>query len=309
MRVVEYRVLAAAGSPVGGLTPMDGFAALDRPLSADAAIGGFRIIRPRPVEVAAATVGDTRRSTSARLHASGTLSVLFIGGLALAVLAGPASCPCNSARTDAASVAVASHARGLSRFAYTRAAAIDIASDAPAPVELWDAPVGTAGAADGENRTLPQLAAVIEPDAGTSPISTSALPRAEDDPIDKLLAAPAHLGALPTGIETLADAAPKPIRLAAAAVDEVVPMLPLVEITTPDAPEVIPIESAPKAATETDVQPERAKPEPHARRSLRGRRARAHAARSAYAKLVREPRWAQQMFETPWQNSAFSYVR
>jgi len=286
MRVVEYMALPRA---FGVLTGMDDFAALAGGSSADPAIGGFRIVRPRSALPPRVRARAIRRLARARQHATTSLSLLFIAGLALAILAGPSSCLCGPQRADAASLEMKGNAALLSRFAYTRASAIA------------SAPAARKGG------RLPKLAALLEPhepaDAiGTSPISTAAITPLSDARASATR--PARLGVLPTKIETLADAAPKPIRLATAAPveDSLVPVLPMVEIATPEAPDAVPVETETTSATHQET---------HHRRAFAHRHAHNSRTASSYSspKIVRAPRWAKQMFETPWQSSAFSYIR
>jgi hypothetical protein len=261
MRVVEYTAL----------TRMDGFAALDAAPLSGPGIGGFRFVRARRAErtgLRALVLERIReRIAGGRLRVTGSLAVLFVGSLTLAVIAcGPRPAP---------PLAKARDAHALSRFAYTRAT-----------------PAG--GSQAGDSVKLPELAAVIEPAhaAGTSPISTSALPPARD--------ASARF-ALPTKIEPLADTQPSLVRLAAAGgADEFIPLLPMVEVVTPEAPE---------AETNSEIRHDRATR--HKRSTLRTRRAKSGVTPSGAApkKIVRAPRWAQQMFDTPWQSTAFSYIR
>jgi hypothetical protein len=257
MRFVEYTALAR----------MDGFAALDAAPFSGPGIGGFRFIPAKRAERTGLGGLIARRLAHWRLRVTGSLAVLFVGSLTLAVIAGPASCPCGV--RPAPSTAAASDTNDISRFGYTRVTAAEIPQ-------------------------IPELTAVIAPAhaAGTSPISTSALPPARG--------ASARL-ALPTTIEPLADV--RPIQLAAAGgADELIPMLPMVEIVTPDAP-------APEAKSE--IRRDRATPARHKTNTLRARRAKSGLTPSSGApkKAPRAPRWAQQMFETPWQSKAFSYIR
>ena len=78
---------------------LDQFAALSSYSSDATAVGGYRVLSSQrasqhqtyrtslPAPSVAARAG-------ARVRWTGSLSVLFIGGLGLAVLAGPANCPC-----------------------------------------------------------------------------------------------------------------------------------------------------------------------------------------------------------------------
>ena len=143
--------------------------------------------------------------------------MLFIGGLGLAVLAGPANCPCSSA------FAVAEQS-SLARLGYVQNARMMVEREMAQP--------------DAE---LPALstAALIEPEesaVGVSPITTSALePSREATAIaSEVLPAP---GAprLPANIEQLADAGPENVKLAAASdvTTDVPPTLPIIEVATP----------------------------------------------------------------------------
>jgi len=288
MRVVEYRAgTDVSVAPV--LTPMDDFAALRANRAALPAIGGYRILRPRPVRRPPTRSHTLQRLASARLRATGFLSVLFIGGLGLAVLAGPANCPCHS--RFAAAPETMRDARLASRFAYVKAAAIDADSELPmlsmaTLVESYDA---------------------LDPSMGASPISTSAIVPPSKEPARGGSAAWSRVAGLPAEIETLSDAAPKLVRLAAASPPEpdLTPTLPIVEMTTPAEPEVIAVDVKP----DQDAGPKHTSRRHH-RSAARARRARLNAAKAnAPIKVARAPRWAKQMFETPWQSSAFSYIR
>jgi hypothetical protein len=145
-----------------------------------------------------------------------------------------------------------------------------------------------------------------------SSITTAALPTPDSRPEQEVLHEPAHLGLAPPSVETLAAAPPR-IRLAAAAPDasELVPLLPLVEIVTPEeTPAALNSEPPPQFAPETahpaSVTSESAPPKVRSKRRHRTRKARKA---DPPSKVARAPRWAQQMFDNPWQSSAFSYVR
>jgi hypothetical protein len=276
MRVVEYRSEADA-SAEAVLTPMDDFAALRANRAALPAISGYRILRPRPVRRPAAPSQTLQRLAGARLRATGFLSVLFFGGLGLAVLAGPANCPCHSRL--AAAPETLRDTRLVSRFAYVKAAAINADPELP----------------------MLSMAALVEPgdtittSMATSPISTSALPP------PKLESARARVAGFPAAIEALPAAAPKLVRLAAVSPpeDDLTPTLPVVEVTTPA--EVIKVEP------DQDSRPKHASRQ---RNRNAARRARINAAKAkASTKVAQAPRWARQMFDTPWQSSAFSYIR
>jgi hypothetical protein len=289
MRVAYTTVWDASGA----LSALDGFAELAGG-SGDPGLGGFRIMRARPSQLARFKTRALRRTANMRLRASGSLSVLFIGGLALAVLAGPASCPCDPLHAALPLSVAGSDARTLSRFAYTRASEIE-----------------PARAAGERQRVAPltKLAALVDPYESTyasapSPISTAAIPEASTS--RKPLAGLAHLGALPTTIETIAPAQPEPIRLAAVtpATDVPVPLLPVIDVVTPDAPEA-PTVAAEKHAAHKHIVSKRRRTQ--ARRARKGRSS--DPAVVAAQKYAHPPRWAQQMFDNPWQSKAFSYIR
>jgi hypothetical protein len=85
MGVVEYRVLSAV-SASGALARLDSFAALHARPTSDPEIGGFRFVRAKEA-------GRTLllRRVSRRL--ARPLPLLFIGALAVAILARPSSEP------------------------------------------------------------------------------------------------------------------------------------------------------------------------------------------------------------------------
>jgi hypothetical protein len=246
------------------------------------------------------------RTSGGRVRATGTLSVLFVGGLGLAVLAGPASCPCD--RNVVASADVPDTPPSLSRFTYAIASAAVEHGLPRASMELTAAPVAEEG--------LPTLSnvAMIEPEepAGSSPITTSA--------IDALAARaanpPSHIGLLPPTPEALSDNAPRQIELAAAApgegADELAPVLPPVVIDTPLTeievvdPDSRAAEPAAEPATEKKRPPKHASPHKH---EARARAPIASTKPDRREKLAKVPRWAHQMFDTPWQNKAFSYIQ
>jgi hypothetical protein len=159
---------------------------------------------------------------------------------------------------------------------------------------------------------LPELstAALVEPEQsapGVSPITTSALVAPRETatvPSDELPATTA--GSLPVKIEQVADARPDPVRLAVAATVEsdVPPTLPAIDVTTPATDDV--------AASEPDREPV-AKSRSAKKRITRAYRTplslRAKAKKSLGEPPERSPKWAAQMFTTPWQTKAFSYTR
>jgi hypothetical protein len=292
MRLVDYVDLPQAS---GILTGLDGFAELAGGLDADLAIGGFRIMRPRASQRARIKARLLRRTADMHLRANSSLSILFMGGLALAGLAGPASCPCDPLHA-APPLSAGGDGRALSLFAYTRASDIGLAR-APA-AQRWEGP-------------LIELATLLNPEPSAqaqlpSPIETGAIPTASTSraPLRGL----ARLGALPSKIDNLAAITPEPIRLAAVApaADVPVPLLPVINVSTPDQL---------ATASEADEAHTTHQRTVSKRRRSRSRARRARRARSsdpaviAAQKHARAPRWAQQMFDNPWQSKAFSYIR
>ncbi len=86
------------------------------------------------------------------------------------------------------------------------------------------------------------------------------------------------------------------------------PTLPIAEIATPEEPEALPAKTEAKPAiSETHHSEAHAVAKHHPRSVLHARRARNRV--DPAKKYGRAPRWAQQMFENPWQSKAFSYIR
>jgi hypothetical protein len=224
------------------------------------------------------------------MRLTGFLSVLFIGGLGLAVLAGPASCPCSSPLSLA-------HETSLTRLGYVQNADLMRASES---------------AALEPERAMLSDAAFVAPDAsatGVSPITTSALEPSREvlAPSRDSLAATSD-GQLPAKIERLDETTPPAaIRLAAATnvESDVPPTLSAIEVATPPMPEVVAVEAERETATRVRS--------PRKRMSTRAYRTPQGGAKSKKAgdpQLVqRAPKWAQQMFVTPWQSQAFSYTQ
>lgn len=253
MRVVELRGLTQPASS-HLLAHMDHFAALNARLGSDPAIGGFRFVRAKEARCPSFLSHILRRR-------AGLVSLIFIGGLGLSVLARPASEPPPGSLDSAP----------LHRLAY-----------APPPAS-----------AEGSGEA-----------AGAAPsrITTSALPAQTAAPAREVRAQPEYVGPLTAAIETLTESPPKLIRLAATAPMEDVPMLPLVEIATPDDALAAELEKEPEAAGRPQTRIERKASRRHVRKTRTP-------AGASSKKLVRAPRWAKQMFETPWQTAAFSYIR
>jgi hypothetical protein len=286
MSVVEYRVRSAVAS-TGALARLDSFAATSVRRSSDPAIGGFRFVPAK-----GAKRGLALRRT-VRIFAR-PLPLLLVGIVALAILARPESEP---------HAALSNNSDTLERLAYGWAA---LSSQARLGMAMSDQP---AVIQELDTAAQLELAALSEPAVGASPITTSALPPMTGASIKELPTNPVPLGALPRDSKTLADAPPKLMRLAAvtpidAALVDVPPTL-----DAPEDPSGAPplADSKDEAMGGAEAQPERALTTP------RATRARAHRGRSrgnsASKKKQRAPRWAKQMFDNPWQSSAFSYVR
>ncbi len=287
MSVVEFRVLPAVAS-FGALARLDSFAATQVRRNSDPAIGGFRFVPAR-----GAKRGLALRRT-VRIFAR-PLPLLLVGVVALAILARPESEP---------HAALSNDSDTLEHLAYGWAA---ISSQARLGMAMGDQPTVIE---ELDNAAQLELAAVSDPAAGgTSPITTSALPPMSGATVSELRTDPVPLGALPRVSETLADAPPKLVRLAAITPpdDALVDVLPTLD--TQDDPTVAPPLPDPKdeAMGGAEAQPERALTH---RRATRARMHRGRSrSNSASKKKQRAPRWAKQMFDNPWQNSAFSYVR
>jgi hypothetical protein len=295
--------MRAVTSDIGHATPTDSFArVLDQfaslsDYSSDATtVGGYRVLSSRRT-----TAGKTRRYPSTataatarsggRLRWTGSLSVLFIGGLGLAVLAGPASCPCSSAFTLA-------EQSSLARLGYVQNAHMMTERETLQP-----------------QSELPVLstAALIAPEEsaiGESPITTSALEPARDAATAARDEMPAtSAGRLPAKIEEVADAGPENVQIAAASdvTTDVPPTLPTIEVATPPSDDL--------AATEPEREPTTKARRSKKRTALRAYRAGNDVKSRAKAKTLvgdptkQAPRWAQQMFVNPWQSRAFSYTQ
>ena len=275
---------------------LDQFASLGSYASEASTVGGYRVLpsrrtAPRKTHRSAALATTATTRGGARVRWTGSLSVLFIGGLGLAVLAGPANCPCSSA------FAVAEQS-SLARLGYVQNARMMVEREMAQP--------------DAE---LPALstAALIEPEesaVGVSPITTSALePSREAAAIaSEVLPAPSA-PRLPANIEQLADAGPENVKLAAASdvTTDVPPTLPIIEVAIPPDDSV---DSAPAPRRKSVDKARNAK-----KRALRAYRTSNEVTLRAKAKspvgdpTKQAPKWAQQMFVNPWQSRAFSYTQ
>jgi hypothetical protein len=262
---------------------LDQFAAL-RSYSAAPAVGGYRVMTrtrraPRRLPSLAATLAALAK---ARMRLSGFFAVMFVGGLGLAVLAGPASCPCTGPISSA-------EAATTDRLGY-----VDRTMVAQTSI--------------GDESELPMLSAATLVDhvdeAGSASITTATLgsgyaPGASGE------GKSASAGRLPRVIEELRDQRPEPVRVAAATViisdvDDPMPSIALRNASVP---------SSTAAEAEHQVAPKKSARSRTAPRAYRAGK-RATQAKSGSGETVkRAPRWAQQMYVTPWQNQAFSYTR
>jgi len=270
---------------------LDQFAAV-RSYSSAPAVGGFRLLsssttRPRKAKRALApSPAAIAALARARMRLTGFLSVLFVGGLGLAVLAGPATCSCTTGTLTAATTS-------LTRLGYIENAHFIAPREQLAP-ETGMPTLSLAQAIDADDAT-----------SGVSPITTSALLPAREiastrgDDVATLSGGPA----LPARMEALSDAGPT-VKLAA--------------LSESDLPEIG--SNAPKtsiAAHEADDDASEAeRPHKHRKRTIRAYRTPVAARTATRSKssgdamtVKRAPKWAQQMYVTPWQMQAFSYTR
>jgi hypothetical protein len=224
------------------------------------------------------------------MRLTGFLSVLFIGGLGLAVLAGPASCPCSSTLAQQAS---------LERLGYVQNAAFMNASESPAIAP---------------ERVAFSDAEFLGPDrsaTGVSPITTSALePTHAAQVVATDAGATKAVGPLPSNIERVSEATPETVKLAAATIVEsdVIPELPVAEVAAPSMPSVTAVEAEREVAPKASVRAPRKRAAMRAYRTPMTQASRAKNPNDAMT-AQRAPKWAQQMFTTPWQSQAFSYTR
>lgn len=270
---------------------LDQFAAV-RSYSSAPAVGGFRLlspkttIAPRAKRALAPTPAAIAALARARMRLTGFLSVLFVGGLGLAVLAGPATCSCTIG-------AMTAQATSLSRLGYIENAHFIATREQLAP-ETAITTVALAKAVDAD-----------ETAKGVSPITTSALlPAAAMSSARSDDLTPSSSGlALPSRIESLADAGPT-VKLAA-----------LSESVLPEIAANAPKTSI--AAHEANDDASDAEPQhKHRKRVIRAYRTPVAARSASRSKssgdgmmVKRAPKWAQQMYVTPWQMQAFSYTR
>ena len=279
------------------LRVLDQFAALHSYASATPTTGGYRVLasaqrttRKASKHSLAHRVAVRPATAGARMRLTGSLSVLFIGGLGLAVLAGPASCPCSSTFAQQASV---------ERLGYVQNAAFMNASEAPA--------IATERVAFSDTEFLgPDTSAT-----GISPITTSALEPTHSGQVAAAdTGATKTVGPLPSSIERVSEAKPETVKLAAATIVEsdVVPEVPVAEVAAPPMPSVTAVEAEHEVAPKTTARTLRKRAAVRAYRTPTKQASRSNNPSDAMT-AQRAPKWAQQMFTTPWQSQAFSYTR
>jgi hypothetical protein len=253
----------------------------------------------------------------ARMRATGFLSVIFVGGLGLAVLAGPSSCACAiPSSLQAQQTAAATESPDVSRFAYMQVAAhTDDAADTETPSRPSEQPaVQPASRAADElasrfagSAPRAKTAAALPPDEtiGVSSISTSAI-RTRDTLERRDDVAPQKPDRLPAKIEPIADEAPAKIRVAAAApIDsDVVDTLPAVDVAPPQVPTEVAAEAERKYTPSARTRVAN-KSKPRRPTKILGYKSGVLPASIKTGKTA--PRWAQKMFDNPWQTKAFSY--
>ncbi len=306
MREVAAKA-ATDESTVGLLKIMDDIAGLGAARPPSIAAGGYRVLKtrsqgPRPTRTAAIAP-----RASGPKHMRGFLTALFAGGLGLAVLAGPVSCPsCEPAQADGQLDAE----RIRSRLSYTSDLPGKIAGRETAPAQQSEAPA----VADRSQPETLSTVALAEPQDSAAQLSTAAIGSAPDRVPDSATAVPAaessaHAAKLPDAIEELPAARPPQIEIAAATADgePEAPLPPVGATTLPlkDVADVDPDEPAPSASAphrHVIITPHRAKARAPATRA-------APSAPKLYApnKYRRVPGWAAKMFETPWQTRAFAF--
>ena len=285
------------------LTVLDQFAALHTYASATPAVGGYRVLGG----VARTATKFSQRAFSppatltalagARMRLTGFLSVLFIGGLGLAVLAGPANCPCTSP-------AAAAEQASLARLGYVEQADMLTLRETRA-VEVQPL-----------EPTMLSTVSFLDPEAsrpGVSPITTSALEPAREVRPSESTVRPvrdaAHQAEKFGGVAETAP--PSTIRLAAAPSleSDVPPTLPVVEVARPPMTEVVAHEAEEEISPKARVA-SRKRTTTRAYRAPSERTSRGKSKKFNDASLSgRSPKWAQQMFANPWQSQAFSYTR
>ena len=287
-------------STAGLLKIMDDIARLSAANPPPVAVGGYRVLsvrgdRPRPSR--AAVINPLATSP---MRMRGFLTALFAGGLGLAVLAGPATCPsCDPAQTDGRLDAK----RIQSRLTYTPVAVDVAAGEAPTLGQTEDTV-----RADRGQPPLTELA-LIEPESAAAPISTSAL-NAAPNPLPETAPAAAaepepRTATSPETIEELPEQAPKSEIAAATVESEPEAPLPPVSVTA------LPLKDI-TAEDSYDPTPP-ARMHKHVTVKQRAAKVRKAGPRNAAPRLyspnkyAQIPVWAAKMYESPWQTRAFSF--
>jgi hypothetical protein len=235
---------------------------------------------------------------------------VFAGGLGLAVLAGPVTCPsCDPLPSDGQVDAQ----RILSRLEYMRNLSTDAAARQTAPPAQAEP---TVTADRGEPPALPTMA-ITEPAGAAAPTATAAIPPLRDGVPDSVPAADAaepstRAASLPQKIEELSDQGPPQTKIAAAAVESE-SQAPLPPVGSTELPhksvidiDPVPEEPAPHASTQRKhslVKPHRAKARVPATHNVPPPAPKPYGSN----KYRMMPTWAAKMYESPWQSKAFSF--
>jgi hypothetical protein len=264
------------------------------------AVGGYRVLEVRRDRLRPSRAAELAPLTGKPMRMRGFLAALFAGGLGLAVLAGPATCPtCDSANADGQLDA----RRILSRLTYMPGEAVELAAREAPPLDRAEVP---AVAERGTPPALSELALVEPQDTASSnaPISTAAIdpaPQRVPDTAPATANEPAPRAAkLPEKIEELSNQGPPQTEIAAATVESE-PEPPLPPVGSLKDVAVDPEESAPRV--QVPLKARDAKPR------AKGSRNAGPSAPRLYSpnKYAQVPSWAAKMFETPWQTKAFSF--
>lgn len=308
MRVLEWK---SASSSAFGV--MDAFAALRINAGADPAFGGYLVLQPR-------TLRRRRASSSAFLLAAGRrfgglMAVMLVSGLGVTALAAIADCPtCDLGGANTPR---------LARLAYARQAPI-VALDVTASGIFAAMVIEPAEAGEGSRVASMQAAPIATGGIETSAISTAAITPLHEaphqavrttlrpDPIRSSYDWLSAGDALPKKIEPLKDAGPRPLRVAAASPADDGPGFTLPEVAA--AAPAIELHAVAVASTEKRVEPAARKQRSWQRYGTRDKASRRSgnmvaAGTGPLAQKHRMPRWAQQMYDNPWQSKAFSYMR
>jgi hypothetical protein len=284
---------------------MDAFAALRTGFGSDPAFGGYLVLNPRvrrrPLRAASILISAARQAGKM----AGVAVLCGLGVTALAAVGNCTSCDFSGSSTPT-----------LARFSYaneTPVAARDITPDgifAAMVIEPSDARVSASDVSPISTGAIPTASITT---AAITPMQATPRPTARRSNYDWLASATI----LPSRLEPMRDAGPPPLMLASAApandgapaqLDEIAFASPATELRA------VAVERG-EDAGDNDADAARAQHKHHSwKRYSRRAKARATYHRpasqmSALAKKHRMPRWAQQMYDNPWQNTAFSYVR